>query len=429
MEETRLMLKNVGKSSPISVGEYINHGGYEALKKSLTCSPEDIIAQISDSGVRGRSGSNFPASIKWRMVKETPAAQKYVVCNADEGEPGTCKDRVIMTGNPHLFLEGMVICSIAVGATFGFIYLRAEYPHIRRILQEAIDDARANSFLGNNILGSCHHFDIEIRVGAGAYICGEETALLESLEGKRGEARLKPPFPGRAGLWGKPTAINNVETFANIPVILNLGVNEYRKYGTDKSPGTKLFTLSGNIANPGVYEFPMGITVRDLYEKVGGGCPGGKTLRGVQTGGSASGTFISPDMLDVTMDVEGCAEAGAVFGTGNLMFFDEDSCVVDLAKNCMEFFVRESCGQCTPCRFGNRRLLELLTKIVEGDGEIEDLDEIEKLASYIRLNSLCGLGQMAPTALISALQNFKGDFKSHIAEKYCSAGVCGFGKI
>jgi NADH-quinone oxidoreductase subunit F len=427
MEETRLILKNVGKMSPVSSREYAANGGYEALRKALAA-PGDIIGIINDAGMRGRSGSGFPVGIKWNLVKNSPSDQKYVVCNADEGEPGTGKDRIIMSGDPHSLIEGMTICSIAVGADKGFIYLRAEYQYICEILEKSLIDARENGFLGNSILGSSFNFDIEIRTGAGAYICGEETGLIESIEGRRGEPRLKPPFPGVKGLWGMPTAINNVETFVNIPIILNHGASGFRRYGTEKCPGTKLFTLSGNIVNPGVYEFPMGVSMREMFEKVGGGCPNGKKLHGIQTGGSASGTFIRPELLDTPMDIEGCAAVGAVFGTGNLMFFDEDSCIVELCRSCMKFFVHESCGKCTPCRFGNQRMVELLTKIINGEGAMDDLIELKELAEYIKINAFCGLGQMAPTAVVSALANFSDEFEAHIKHKKCIAGVCGFGR-
>ncbi|MEW5959738.1 MAG: NADH-ubiquinone oxidoreductase-F iron-sulfur binding region domain-containing protein [Chloroflexota bacterium] len=412
MEETRLILNNAGKINPVSSQEYAASGGYAALKKAIAA-PGDVIGIVSDSGVLGRGGAGFPVGLKWSIVKKTPADQKYVVCNADEGEPGTGKDRVILSGDPHALIEGMTICAIAVGADKGFIYLRAEYPYLRDPLEQALADARANGYLGAGILGSSFHFDIEMRSGQGSYVCGEETALIESLEGRRGEPRYKPPFPGVKGLWGKPTVINNVETFVNIPVILTMGAAGYRKYGTEKCPGTKLFTLSGNIRNPGVYEFPTGVTIRQLFEEVGGGCPGGKKLLGIQTGG-ASGAIIRADRLDTRLDIENCAAAGAVFGAGDLMFFDEDTCVIDLCKNLTEFFAGESCGKCTPCSLGIRQMLDILTKIANGKATLESLNELEKWAKYIKKTSLCGLGQMAPTPVLSTLENFRNEYEAHI---------------
>jgi NADH:ubiquinone oxidoreductase subunit F (NADH-binding) len=427
MKETRLILKNIGKMNPVSSKEYAAAGGYEALKKAIEV-PDNIIGIVNDSGVRGRGGAGFPVGMKWNLVKNAPADQKYVICNADEGEPGTNKDRVIMSGDPHSLIEGMVICGIAVGANKGIIYIRAEYPYVRYTLEKALADAQANLYLGKGILGSSFDFDIEIRSGQGSYVCGEETGLIESIEGNRGEPRLKPPFPGVVGLWSKPTVINNVETFVNIPIILNMGAGGYRKYGTGKCPGTKLFTMSGNITNPGVYEFPIGVTIRQLFEEVGGGCPKGKKLLGVQTGG-ASGTIVSSDMLDTHLDIESCAAAGVVFGTGSLMFFDEDTCVVDLCKNLMEFFACESCGKCTPCRFGIHQMLEILTNITEGKAAIEDINKLEKLANYIKNNSLCGLGQMAPTPVLSTLQNFRDKYAAYIRKENCPSSVYGFGTI
>jgi NADH:ubiquinone oxidoreductase subunit F (NADH-binding) len=422
MEETRLILRNAGKINPVSSKEYAAAGGYAALKKAIAV-PSDVIGIVSDSGALGRGGAGFPVGLKWSLVEKTPADQKYVVCNADEGEPGAGKDRVIMSGDPHALIEGMTICAIAVGADQGWIYLRAEYPYVLDTLERALADARANGRLGDNILGSSFHFDLGIRSGQGSYICGEETGLIESLEGRRGEPRTRPPFPAVSGLWGKPTVINNVETFANIPTILNLGAAGYRRYGTEKCPGTKLFTLSGNIRNPGVYEFPMGVTIRQLFEEAGGGCPDGKKLLGIQTGG-ASGTLIRADRLDTRLDIESCAAAGAFFGAGGLMFFDDDTCVIDLCRNLMEFVAAESCGKCPPCRLGIRQMLEILTKIHDGQATLESLNELEKLATYIQKTSMCGLGQMAPTPVLSALENFRDEFETLIKEMRCSSGVC-----
>jgi NADH-quinone oxidoreductase subunit F len=409
MEETRLILKNVGKINPVSSKEYVVAGGYEGLKKAIAA-PEAVIGAVNESGVRGRGGAGFPVGLKWKTVKETPADQKYVVCNAEESEPGTGKDRVILSGDPHAVIEGMAICGVAVGADKGFITIRAEYPQVRETLEKAVSDARANGYLGKGILGSKHDFDIEIRSGAGSYVCGEETGLIESIEGNRGEPRLRPPYPAVAGLWGRPTVINNVETLANIQVITSIGADGYRKVGTEKCPGTKIFTLSGNVVNPGVYEFPMGVTMRQLFEEVGGGCPNGKKLKGIQVGGSASGVFVTPDRLDAPLDIEQCAAVGMSLGTGSLMFFDEDADVIELCRGCMEFFADESCAKCTPCRYGNKRIADILGVFLSGKGRMEDIETLGKLSDYVSKNSLCGLGQAAPTPVLSALRNFHDDY-------------------
>jgi NADH-quinone oxidoreductase subunit F len=407
--ETRLILKNVGKSDPVSSKEYAVAGGYEGLKKAIAA-PEAVIGAVSASGVRGRGGAGYPVDLKWKTVKESTADQKYVVCNAAEGEPGTGKDRVILSGDPHAVIEGMAICGVAVGADKGFIYLCAEYPQVRETLEKAVSDARTKGALGKGILDSKLDFDIEIRFGAGSYVCGEETGLLESIEGNRGEPRLRPPYPAVVGLWGRPSVINNVETLANIPVIMSIGADGYRKYGTQKCPGTKLFTLSGNIVNPGVYEFPMGVTMRRLFEEVGGGCPKGKKLKGIQVGGSAAGVFVTPEILDTALDMESCAAAGMSLGTGSLLFFDEDADVIELCRDCMEFYADESCGKCTPCHFGIKRIADILSGILSGKGSREDIEALGKLSDYISKHSLCGLGQAAPTPVLSALRNFRDDY-------------------
>ena len=409
MEETRLVLKNVGKIDPVSCREYVMAGGYEGLTKAIAA-PEAVIGAVSESGVRGRGGAGFPVGLKWKTVKETPAEQKYVVCNAEESEPGAGKDGVILSGDPHAVIEGMAICGVAVGADKGFICIRAEYRQVREMLKEAVSDARANGYLGRGILGSRFNFNIEIRSGAGSYACGEETGLVESIEGHRGEPRLRPPYPAVAGLWGRPTVVNNVETLANVPVIMSIGFDGYRTFGTKTCPGTKLFTLSGNIGNPGVYEFPMGVTMRRLFEDVGAGCPNGKKLRGIQVGGSASGAFVTPDNLDVPLDIESCAAAGMSLGTGSLMFFDEDADVIELCRGCMAFFAEETCAKCTPCRYGNKRIADILSVILSGKGRMEDIEKLEKLSNYVSKNSLCGLGQAAPTPVLSALRNFRDDY-------------------
>ena len=416
-EETRLILRNVGKRDPVCSKEYAVAGRYEGLKKAIAA-PEAVIGAVSASGLRGRGGAGFPVGLKWKTVKESIADQKYVVCNAAEGEPGTAKDRVIMSGNPHAVIEGMAICGVAVGADKGFITLRSEYPQVRETLEKAVSDAIESGVLGKGILGSTLDFDIEIRLGAGSYVCGEETGLLESMEGNRGEPRLRPPYPAVAGLWGRPTVINNVETLANIPVIMSIGADGYRKYGTEKCPGTKLFTLSGNIVNPGVYEFPMGVTMRRLFEEVGGGCPKGKKLKGIQVGGSAAGVFVAPEMLDTTLDMESCATAGMSLGTGSLLFFDEDADVIGLCRDCMAFFAEQSCGKCTPCRNGNKRIADILDGISSGKGSRTDIETLEALSVYVSRNSLCGLGQAAPMPILSALRNFRDDYV-----KACASSV------
>lgn len=408
MQETRLMLRNIGKINPTSSTEYATLGGYSSLKLAIN-SPNSIIGIMKESGLRGRGGAGFPTGTKWSFVRGTEADQKYIVCNADEGEPGTNKDRVLMLGDPNALFEGMAIAGAAVGADKGYIYLRAEYPYVRTVLQKAIDDAVVHHYLGDNIMGTGFNFSIEIRNGAGAYVCGEETALLESIEGKRGEPRFKPPFPGVKGLFGKPTVINNVETFVQVPLIISMGGEKFHSIGAANTPGTKLFTLSGNINNPGVYEFPTGITIRELFENVGGGCPNGKKLKAIQTGG-ASGAIIGVDKLDTPMDIDSCNAAGAGFGAGDLMFIDEDHDIIDVCENLQEFFVEESCGKCTPCREGNTRLLELIRKFKDKTATAADLETILDLASTMMDTSLCGLGQAAPTPVTTAIKNFPEDF-------------------
>ena len=407
------LLRNVGKVNPISSAQYCSTGGYKALSSAIASTQENIIEVVKASGLRGRGGAGFNTGTKWGFVKNTAADQKYIVCNADEGEPGTNKDRILMTGDPHALFEGMAIAGVAVGANKGFIYLRAEYPYVKTVLEAALNDARENGFLGTHVMDTNFSFDIEIRSGAGAYVCGEETALLESIEGKRGEPRFKPPFPGVSGLWGKPTVINNVETFANIPIILNEGVESFRKYGTEKCPGTKLYTLCGNVSKPGVYEAPIGVTIRELFEELGGGCPNGKKLKAVQTGG-ASGNIIPASLIDTPMDVESCNAVGATFGAGDLMFIDEDQDIIDICENLMEFFVEESCGKCTPCREGNYRVLELVRKFKDGTAKEEDIDTILDLASVMRDCSLCGLGQASTSPVVSSIKFFRSDFEKAI---------------
>ena len=404
VKETRLLLRNVGKTDPTSSTEYAKLGGYSPLMFAINF-PRGIIGMFTDSGLRGRGGAGFPVGAKWSFVKDTPSDEKYIICNADEGEPGTNKDRAIMMGDPHSMLEGMAIAAATVGASKGYIYLRAEYPYVRDTLQKAIDDAKKHHYLGDNIFGTDFCFDIEIRMGAGAYICGEETALIESIEGMRGEPRFKPPYPGIKGLFGRPTVINNVETFAHVPLVISMGTETFHKLGARKTPGTKLFTLSGNICNPGVYEFETGITIRQLFEDVGGGCPNGKKLQAIQTGG-ASGAIIGPNLLDTAMDIDSCEEAGATFGAGDLMFIDEDQDIIEVCESLMEFFVDESCGKCTPCREGNMRLLELTRKFIDHTAVPEDIETINDLGATMADTALCGLGQASSVPLVTAIKNF-----------------------
>ncbi|MCL2677824.1 MAG: NADH-quinone oxidoreductase subunit NuoF [Clostridiales bacterium] len=408
MQETRIVLRNVGKINPVKACEYAAAGGYEGLKKAFSLTQDQVIGTLKESGLRGRGGAGFPAGLKWQFVKNTPANQKYIVCNADEGEPGTNKDRVILAGDPNSVFEGMAIAGFAVGADKGYIYLRAEYPSLLISLNEALADARANGFLGKNIMGGGFDFDIEVRSGAGAYVCGEETALIESIEGKRGEPRFKPPYPGVSGLWGAPTVVNNVETLANVAQILINGAAWFKAIGTEACAGTKLFTLCGNIANPGVYEFPMGVNLKDLFA-VGGGCPDGKKLLAVQTGGS-SGSFLRADQIDLDMDIDNCAAKGATLGSGAILFIDETNCILDVLQDIMEFFVHESCGKCTPCREGNFRLLQMITAFNEGRAKEGYADTMLDLSSTMMSASLCGLGQSSPTAIVTSINNFRDVF-------------------
>lgn len=404
MKETKIVLYKAGEFHPLRAEEYVKIGGYEGLKKAID-SPAATIKTIKDSGLRGRGGAGFPTGLKLSFTAGTEADQKYVIANADEGEPGTNKDRIIIESVPHRLIEGMAIAAAAVGASKGYIYLRAEYPYLVPILGEALADARKHGYLGANIMDSGFDFDIELFIGAGSYVCGEETALIASMEGKRGEPRVKPPYPGISGLWGKPTVINNVETLVTIPQVVVNGAPWFRQYGTANCPGTKLFTLSGNITHPGVYEFPVGVTIRDLFEKVGGGCPHGRKLQAVQTGG-ASGNIIPASLLDTPMDIDACLNAGATFGAGDLMFIDETRCLIDIVENLIEFFAGESCGKCVPCREGNSQLLNLVRKFKYKTAEPGDLELMVELGKFMTKASLCGLGQAAPNPVLSTVRFF-----------------------
>lgn len=409
----QILLKRIGKLDPISSREYAAMGGYKALKRAAE-EPDSIIPAVKLSGLRGRGGAGFPAGQKWEMVKAEASDKKYIVGNADEGEPGTNKDRVLLCGDPHAVLEGMAIAGIAVGADEGVLYIRAEYPYVHTILRKAIADAEKEGFLGDNIMGTGRCFHVEVRTGQGAYICGEETALLESIEGKRGETRIKPPYPTSVGLWGKPTVINNVETMACVPVCYTMG-EEYRKYGTEKCPGTKLFTISGHVEKPGVYEAPLGITIGELLE-LAGGMKDGKALKAIQTGG-CSGPIVGADKLSVPMAIEECAANGCSLGTGDLMFVAEGTNLVDLCQNIVEFYAGESCGKCVPCRWGLKKLNGMLKDMLAGRLGKESIGELSALADHTSRCALCPLGAAGPAPLQSVLKNFYDEFVADLERK------------
>ena len=423
-KQHRIALRNCGIINPEVIEEYIGTGGYEALGKVLTeMTPDDVIQCLLDSGLRGRGGGGFPTGLKWKLAKQNDADQKYVCCNADEGDPGAFMDRSVLEGDPHAVLEAMAIAGYAIGASQGYIYVRAEYPIAVERLKIAINQAREMELLGSNIFGSDFSFDIDLRLGAGAFVCGEETALMTSIEGNRGEPRPRPPFPAQKGLFGKPTILNNVETYANIPQIILHGAEWFASMGTEKSKGTKVFALGGKIHNTGLVEIPMGTTLREVIEEIGGGIPGGKKFKAAQTGGP-SGGCIPAEHFDIPMDYDNLISIGSMMGSGGLIVMDEDDCMVDIAKFFLEFTVEESCGKCTPCRVGTKRMLEILTKITKGQATMEDLDKLEELCYYIKENSLCGLGQTAPNPVLSTLRFFRDEYEAHIKEKRCPAGVC-----
>ena len=423
-KQHRIALRNCGIINPEVIEEYIGTGGYEALGKVLTeMTPDDVIQCLLDSGLRGRGGGGFPTGLKWKLAKQNDADQKYVCCNADEGDPGAFMDRSVLEGDPHAVLEAMAIAGYAIGASQGYIYVRAEYPIAVERLRIAINQAREMELLGNNIFGSDFSFDIDLRLGAGAFVCGEETALMTSIEGNRGEPRPRPPFPAQKGLFGKPTILNNVETYANIPQIILHGAEWFASMGTEKSKGTKVFALGGKIHNTGLVEIPMGTTLREVIEEIGGGIPNGKKFKAAQTGGP-SGGCIPAEHFDIPIDYDNLISIGSMMGSGGLIVMDEDDCMVDIAKFFLEFTVEESCGKCTPCRVGTKRMLEILTKITKGQATMEDLDKLEELCYYIKNNSLCGLGQTAPNPVLSTLRYFRAEYEAHIKEKRCSAGVC-----
>ena len=423
-KQHRVALRNCGVINPESIDEYIGTDGYQALGKVLTeMKPQEVIDTILASGLRGRGGAGFPTGRKWQFAADQPAGKKYVVCNADEGDPGAFMDRSVLEGDPHAVLEAMAIAGYAIGADAASIYVRADYPLPVQRLTIAINQAREYGLLGKDIFGTGFNFDITLRLGAGAFVCGEETALLASIEGKRGEPHPRPPFPAVKGLFGKPTIINNVETLANIAQIINKGADWFASMGTEKSKGTKVFALGGKITNTGLVEIPMGTTLREIIEDIGGGIPNGKKFKAAQTGGP-SGGCIPASLIDTPIDYDNLLAIGSMMGSGGLIVMDEDNCMVDIAKFFLEFTVDESCGKCVPCRTGTRRLLEILEKITSGNGEMEDLDKLEELCNYIKSTSLCGLGQTAPNPVVSTLRYFRDEYIAHIVDKKCPAGVC-----
>ncbi len=423
-KQHRIALRNCGVINPENIEEYIGTGGYQALGKVLTeMTPDEVIQVLLDSGLRGRGGAGFPTGLKWKFAKQNDADQKYVCCNADEGDPGAFMDRSVLEGDPHAVLEAMAIAGYAIGASQGYIYVRAEYPIAVQRLKIAIQQAREMELLGNDIFGTGFNFDIDLRLGAGAFVCGEETALMTSIEGNRGEPRPRPPFPAVKGLFAKPTILNNVETYANIPQIIINGPEWFASMGTEKSKGTKVFALGGKINNTGLVEVPMGTTLREVVEEIGGGIPGGHKFKAAQTGGP-SGGCIPAEHFDIPIDYDNLISIGSMMGSGGLIVMDDTDCMVDIAKFFLEFTVEESCGKCTPCRIGTKRMLEILTKITEGNATMEDLDKLEELCYYIKENSLCGLGQTAPNPVLSTLRYFRDEYEAHIKEKRCPAGVC-----
>jgi len=423
-KQHRIALRNCGVINPENIDEYIGTGGYQALGKVLTeMTPEDVVKEISASGLRGRGGGGFPTGTKWKFAADQPAGKKYVVCNADEGDPGAFMDRSVLEGDPHAVLEAMAIAGYAIGADEGYIYVRAEYPIAVKRLEIAINQAHEYGLLGENIFETGFNFDIKLRLGAGAFVCGEETALLTSIEGNRGEPRPRPPFPAVKGLFGKPTIINNVETWANITQIIVNGADWFKSMGTERSAGTKVFALGGKIKNTGLVEVPMGTTLREVIEEIGGGIPNGKKFKAAQTGGP-SGGCIPAAHFDVPIDYDNLTAIGCMMGSGGMIVLDEDTCMVDIAKFFLQFTVDESCGKCTPCRVGVRRMLEILDKITEGKATMDDLTRLEDLCYYIKDNALCGLGQTAPNPVLSTLKFFRDEYIAHIVDKKCPAGVC-----
>jgi len=423
-KQTRIVLRNCGIINPLSIEEYIARDGYFALGKAVTeLKPQEVIDLIKDSGLRGRGGGGFLTGLKWQFAKDSEGDTKYIICNADEGDPGAFMDRAVLEGDPHSVLEAMAINGYAIGASQGYIYVRAEYPVAVERLEKAIKDARDLGLLGENLFDTDFSFDIELRLGSGAFVCGEETALIASIEGYRGMPKLKPPFPAKSGLWGKPTNVNNVETFANIPVIVLKGADWFKGIGAKNSTGTKVFALGGKIKNTGLIEIPMGTTLREVVFDIGGGIPNRKKIKAIQTGGPSGGCIVDKD-LDAPIDFDTLKDLGSMMGSGGMIVMDEDNCMVDVARFYLEFTVEESCGKCTPCREGTKRMYDILTKISEGKGTIEDIENLEVLASMVSETSLCGLGQTAPNPVLSTLKHFKDEYLAHVEDHYCPAGVC-----
>lgn len=422
--QQKIVLRNCGLIDPNNIEEYVARDGYRALSTVLTSmTREEVIDAVIRSGLRGRGGAGFPTGLKWKFASQSRETPKYVVCNADEGDPGAFMDRSVLEGDPHSVIEAMAIAGYAIGASQGYVYIRAEYPLAIERLSRAIEQAREHKYLGKNIFGTGFDFDVEIRIGAGAFVCGEETALLNSIEGRRGEPRPRPPFPAQKGLFGLPTLINNVETFANIPVIILKGADWFARFGTEKSKGTKVFALAGSVINTGLVEVPMGTTLRDLVYKIGGGIKDGKKFKAAQTGGP-SGGCIPAEYLDVPIDYESLARIGAIVGSGGLIITDEDTCIVDFARFFMDFTQNESCGKCPPCRIGTKRILEILVRITQGRGKEDDLDRLEELCVNIKDAALCGLGQTAPNPVLTTIKYFRDEYLEHIRDKHCRAGVC-----
>lgn len=423
-KQYRIAMRNCGFINPDDIEEYIAKDGYRGLGKALLdMTPKQVIDEMTESGLRGRGGGGFPTGVKWSFAYNNESDQKYVICNADEGDPGAFMDRAILEGDPHSILEGLMIAGYAIGANKGYIYVRIEYPTAIEKLKNAIKQAKDLGLIGKNIFGSGFDFDIEIRLGAGAFVCGEETALIASIEGERGMSRNKPPFPAAKGLWGKPTIINNVETLANIPAVLFNGAEWFGKVGTDKNKGTKVFSLGGNIVNAGLVEVPLGTTLRDVIYDIGGGIPNNKALKAVQTGGPSGGA-IPESLLDIPIEYETLIDAGSMMGSGGMVVIDEDSCMVDICRFYLDFTVDESCGKCTPCREGTKKMLELLNVISSGNGTLETINQLETLAKMVKSSSLCGLGQAAPNPILSMLDHFRDEFEAHVVDKTCPGGVC-----
>lgn len=423
-KQVKIALADVGRLDPEDIDSYISAGGYEPTREVLTTwIPDDVVAEIKNSGIRGRGGAGFPTGLKWELARQSKSPVKYIICNADEGDPGAFMDRAVIEGNPHSVVEGMLIGAFAIGATKGYVYIRAEYPLAVERLKQALKQAYERRFLGKNIFNTTFSLDIEIKLGAGAFVCGEETALIASIEGQRGMPRPKPPFPVNKGLWQRPTVINNVETLANIPYIIRKGCAWYASYGTERSKGTKVFALTGKIRNTGLIEVPMGISLREIIYDIGGGIEGGKRLKAVQTGGP-SGGCIPADMLDLSVDYESLARVGSIVGSGGMIVLDEDNCMVNMAKYFVQFTQAESCGKCVPCRVGTKRLLEILDRITKGQGKEGDIVRLEKLSAGIKAASLCGLGQTAPNPVLSNIRFFRHEFEAHIRDKKCPAKSC-----